>query len=495
MATGKVLAGQIRRRRVVRAYLIALARSRRLTTGLSFYSKPYRRSRGPRHRTEKRKRIRGENQHLSLVSPPPRLDSTRLHPRPPPRPVPSLVSSSPIRGVAGAAAAAAAIAMDGLHEIMRVSGMFRQPGVGDFERSQPASPNQMHPSHIVPNFCGNAFGPWNGMRPEGAHFFCSALSLLVLVVRPIMLLIADNHQSRDSDFNFIGRLLGPRGNSLKRIEASTGCRVFIRGKGSIKDPNKEEQLKGRAGYEHLDDPLHILIEAELPANVIDARLAKAQEILEELLKPVLRRGHEAALAAAGYGLFIRTADCSMAEAQQEVAAAAKGYRSSPFSPSSMSPTLSPPLVAAVHGGGGRAEEATTIAATATPAARSLAAGDNGMQVSGHGEHAGLSSGRRRGRPKGSRRRQILANLGQYIAVHPRALAMASGSGTGAGLPLEELGLDGAVLDALWRCAAAAVPPSSRLCSAARKKKGKRKEEREREEAMHRDAAVRRHCRR
>uniref|UniRef100_A0A0E0DT45 K Homology domain-containing protein n=1 Tax=Oryza meridionalis TaxID=40149 RepID=A0A0E0DT45_9ORYZ len=138
-------------------------------------------------------------------------------------------------------------------EIMRVSGMFRQPGVGDFERSQPASPNQMHPSHIVPNFCGNAFGPWNGMRPE---------------------------------FNFIGRLLGPRGNSLKRIEASTGCRVFIRGKGSIKDPNKEEQLKGRAGYEHLDDPLHILIEAELPANVIDARLAKAQEILEELLKPV-----------------------------------------------------------------------------------------------------------------------------------------------------------------------------------------------------------------
>jgi hypothetical protein len=50
---------------------------------------------------------------------------------------------------------------------------------------------------------------------------------------------------------------------------------------------KEEQLKGRPGYEHLSEPLHILIEAELPANVIDARLAKAQEILEELLKPVV----------------------------------------------------------------------------------------------------------------------------------------------------------------------------------------------------------------
>jgi len=39
-------------------------------------------------------------------------------------------------------------------------------------------------------------------------------------------------------FNFVGRLLGPRGNSLKRVEATTGCRVFIRGKGSIKDPEK-----------------------------------------------------------------------------------------------------------------------------------------------------------------------------------------------------------------------------------------------------------------
>lgn len=39
-------------------------------------------------------------------------------------------------------------------------------------------------------------------------------------------------------FNFVGRLLGPRGNSLKRVEASTGCRVYIRGKGSIKDPGK-----------------------------------------------------------------------------------------------------------------------------------------------------------------------------------------------------------------------------------------------------------------
>ncbi|KAF8402449.1 hypothetical protein HHK36_010533 [Tetracentron sinense] len=88
------------------------------------------------------------------------------------------------------------------------------------------------------------------------------------------------------NFNFVGRLLGPRGNSLKRVEASTGCRVYIRGKGSIRDPGKEEKLRGRPGYEHLNDPLHILVEAELPNNIIDIRLRQAQEIIEELLKPV-----------------------------------------------------------------------------------------------------------------------------------------------------------------------------------------------------------------
>lgn len=144
-------------------------------------------------------------------------------------------------------------------------------------------------------------------------------------------------------FNFVGRLLGPRGNSLKRVEATTGCRVYIRGKGSIKDPDKvtmephhsliivftqfkitwndglfqmelfscladlfvcwewyymlvisvfpsnlkEEKLRGRPGYEHLNEPLHILIEADLPANVVDIRLRQAQEIIEELLKPVV----------------------------------------------------------------------------------------------------------------------------------------------------------------------------------------------------------------
>ncbi|KAG5625713.1 hypothetical protein H5410_010931 [Solanum commersonii] len=88
------------------------------------------------------------------------------------------------------------------------------------------------------------------------------------------------------NYNFVGRILGPRGNSLKRVEAITECRVYIRGQGSVKDSIKEEKLKDKPGYEHLKEPLHLLVEAEFPEDIIDARIDHAVSILENLLKPV-----------------------------------------------------------------------------------------------------------------------------------------------------------------------------------------------------------------
>lgn len=46
-------------------------------------------------------------------------------------------------------------------------------------------------------------------------------------------------------------------------------------------------MRGKPGYEHLSEPLHILVEAELPVEIVDARLLQAREILEDLLKPVV----------------------------------------------------------------------------------------------------------------------------------------------------------------------------------------------------------------
>ncbi|MED6222603.1 hypothetical protein PIB30_065900 [Stylosanthes scabra] len=146
-------------------------------------------------------------------------------------------------------------------------------------------------SDMSPNFTG-----WNSLSHEmlGGHQglnnvdWQTAAAPIVSnphhIVKKIMRLDIPNDNY--PNFNFVGRLLGPRGNSLKRVEATTGCRVYIRGKGSIKDLEKEELLRGRSGYEHLNEPLHVLIEAELPPNIIDLRLRQAQEILQELLKPV-----------------------------------------------------------------------------------------------------------------------------------------------------------------------------------------------------------------
>lgn len=46
-------------------------------------------------------------------------------------------------------------------------------------------------------------------------------------------------------------------------------------------------MRGKPGYEHLNEPLHILVEAELPVEIIDARLMQSREILEDLLKPMV----------------------------------------------------------------------------------------------------------------------------------------------------------------------------------------------------------------
>ncbi|XP_057983624.1 KH domain-containing protein At5g56140 [Malania oleifera] len=123
------------------------------------------------------------------------------------------------------------------------------------------------------------------LQPSAAHSWLSSPSSSsgLIVKRAIRVDIpVDKYPS----YNFVGRLLGPRGNSLKRVEASTECRVLIRGRGSIKDPTREEIMRGKPGYEHLNEPLHILIEAELPVEIVDARLMQAREILEDLLRPV-----------------------------------------------------------------------------------------------------------------------------------------------------------------------------------------------------------------
>lgn len=44
------------------------------------------------------------------------------------------------------------------------------------------------------------------------------------------------------EYNFVGRLLGPRGMTAKQLEQETGCKIMIRGKGSMRDKKKVSLL-------------------------------------------------------------------------------------------------------------------------------------------------------------------------------------------------------------------------------------------------------------
>lgn len=39
-------------------------------------------------------------------------------------------------------------------------------------------------------------------------------------------------------FNFVGKLLGPKGNSMKRLQEETMCKMAVLGRGSMKDRKK-----------------------------------------------------------------------------------------------------------------------------------------------------------------------------------------------------------------------------------------------------------------
>ena len=62
------------------------------------------------------------------------------------------------------------------------------------------------------------------------------------------------------NYNFIGLIIGPRGKTQKELEAKTGCKIAIRGRGSVK-----EGARGRRDGKVMEgdnEPLHVVISGD-----------------------------------------------------------------------------------------------------------------------------------------------------------------------------------------------------------------------------------------
>ena len=78
-------------------------------------------------------------------------------------------------------------------------------------------------------------------------------------------------------YNFIGIIIGPRGNTQKRMQRETNTRIAIRGKGSVKDGVSREP---GSDYQE-DEDLHVVITGDTEEEV-----DRAAVMVQSLLKPV-----------------------------------------------------------------------------------------------------------------------------------------------------------------------------------------------------------------
>ncbi|CAF4175921.1 unnamed protein product, partial [Rotaria magnacalcarata] len=104
-------------------------------------------------------------------------------------------------------------------------------------------------------------------------------------------------------FNFVGRILGPRGMTAKQLEADTGCKIMVRGRGSMRDKQKEDQNRGKANWEHLDEELHVLIQSVPQGSLIQTTSANGEPNFVQVFGPLQTLDQMGGMLAGGTHLF------------------------------------------------------------------------------------------------------------------------------------------------------------------------------------------------
>ncbi|KAI7895135.1 uncharacterized protein EV154DRAFT_536231 [Mucor mucedo] len=78
------------------------------------------------------------------------------------------------------------------------------------------------------------------------------------------------------EINFIGQLIGPRGNTLKSMESESGAKISIRGRGSVKEGKSRTDAASNSGQE---EDLHCLVTADT-----EDKVRKAVKLIEKVIE-------------------------------------------------------------------------------------------------------------------------------------------------------------------------------------------------------------------
>uniref|UniRef100_A0A8R1TYZ0 KH domain-containing protein n=1 Tax=Onchocerca volvulus TaxID=6282 RepID=A0A8R1TYZ0_ONCVO len=92
------------------------------------------------------------------------------------------------------------------------------------------------------------------------------------------------------NYNFVGRILGPRGLTAKQLEEESGCRIMIRGRGSTRDDGKNRENinnnnNNNNNNDHLKEELHVLVQCEDFEEIAKEKLKRAVECIHYFLIP------------------------------------------------------------------------------------------------------------------------------------------------------------------------------------------------------------------
>jgi len=79
------------------------------------------------------------------------------------------------------------------------------------------------------------------------------------------------------EINFIGLLIGPRGNTLKKMETESGAKINIRGRGSVKEGKSKDSTSGP----NLEEDLHCLVTADT-----EEKVTKAIQLINKIIETV-----------------------------------------------------------------------------------------------------------------------------------------------------------------------------------------------------------------